>query len=155
MQGCLHVPVTSGRDVITTNQLDFLFCEHLNSIKDELTVNCTLGSLSKPQWWPHQECHQTKDLMSNRVAIRAGSCSPASLPGFASYFHCFTSQDMLRRWCLSGPTTVYFSQNSSKTIAKHYLCMCIINQCISLPFAAKQECGMIKFCIPWGTYNNS
>ena len=36
--------------------------------------------------------------------IRAGSrrTSPASLPGFAGYFHCFTSQDMSRRWCLSG-----------------------------------------------------
>ena len=37
--------------------------------------------------------------------IRAGSrqSSPASLPGFAGYFHCFTSQDtcMSRRWCLS------------------------------------------------------
>ena len=35
--------------------------------------------------------------------IRAGSrqSSPASLPGFAGYFHCFTSQDM-SRWCLSG-----------------------------------------------------
>ena len=32
--------------------------------------------------------------------IRAGSrwTSPASLPDFAGYFHCFTSQDMLRRW---------------------------------------------------------
>ena len=49
------------------------------------------------------------------VYIRASSwqSSPASLPGFAGYFHCFMSQDMLRRWCLSGPTTVYFSQNSS------------------------------------------
>ena len=47
--------------------------------------------------------------------IRAGSrqSSPASLSGFASYFHCFTSQDMLGRWRLSGPTTYYFSQNSS------------------------------------------
>ena len=35
--------------------------------------------------------------------IRAGSrrSSPASLPGFAGYFHCFTSKDM-SRWCLSG-----------------------------------------------------
>ena len=32
--------------------------------------------------------------------IRAGSqrCRPASLPGFDSYFHCFTSLNMLRRW---------------------------------------------------------
>ena len=32
--------------------------------------------------------------------IRAGSqrSSPASLPGFASYFHCFKSQDKSRRW---------------------------------------------------------
>ena len=31
--------------------------------------------------------------------IRAGSrrSSPASLPGFASYFHCFTSKDVSRR----------------------------------------------------------
>ena len=31
--------------------------------------------------------------------IRASSrrTSPASLPGFAGYFHCFTSQDMSRR----------------------------------------------------------
>ena len=55
--------------------------------------------------------------------IRACSqrSSPASLPGFAGYFHCFASQDMLRRWCLSGPTTVYFPQNPSylKTLRKH------------------------------------
>jgi len=32
--------------------------------------------------------------------IRAGSqrSSPASLPGFAGYFHCFTSLNMSRRW---------------------------------------------------------
>ena len=32
--------------------------------------------------------------------IRAGSrrSSPASLPGFAGYFHCFTSLNMPRRW---------------------------------------------------------
>ena len=32
--------------------------------------------------------------------IRAGSrrSSPASLPGFAGYFYCFTSLNMLRRW---------------------------------------------------------
>ena len=45
--------------------------------------------------------------------VRAAShrSSLASPPGFASYFHCFTSQDMSKR-CLSGPTTVYFSRNS-------------------------------------------
>ena len=36
--------------------------------------------------------------------IRAGSqqTSPASLSGFAGYFHCLKIQDMSRRWCLSG-----------------------------------------------------
>ena len=48
------------------------------------------------------------------LCIRDGSwwSLPASLPGFAGYFHCFTSQDRSKRWCLSGPTTIYFSQNS-------------------------------------------
>ena len=43
-------------------------------------------------------------ITSAGLYIRAGSrrTSPASLPGFAGYFHCFTSQDMSRRWCLSG-----------------------------------------------------
>ena len=48
------------------------------------------------------------------VSIRAGSwrSSPPPLPGFAGYFYCFPSQDMSRRWCLSRPITIYFSQNS-------------------------------------------
>ena len=39
-------------------------------------------------------------LMVTGLCIRAGSrrSSPASLPGFAGYFHCFMSLNMSRRW---------------------------------------------------------
>ena len=50
-----------------------------------------------------------KDILGNSILIpdidaglyiRAGSrrSSPGSLPGFAGYFHCFTSLNMSRRW---------------------------------------------------------
>jgi len=51
--------------------------------------------------------------------IRAGSrqSSPASLPGFASYFHCFTSLNMSRRWTHSRLlfTKLQLLKNSNKT----------------------------------------
>ena len=52
-------------------------------------------------------------LLPPGLYIRAGSrrSSSASLPAITGYFHCFMNQDTLRRSCLSGPTTVYFSQN--------------------------------------------
>ena len=48
--------------------------------------------------------HIIRNLLLLGLYIRAGSrrSSPASLQGFAGSFHFFKSQDMVRRWCLSG-----------------------------------------------------
>jgi len=65
--------------------------------------------------------------MDSGLYIRAGSwwTSPASLPDFAGYFHCFTSQDMLRRWTHNRLlfTKLWLLKNLN---ADHYLTQFII-----------------------------
>ena len=64
--------------------------------------------------------------------IRVGSRRnfPASLQSFAGYFHCLTSQVtcMSRRWCLSGPTTIHFSQNSGYFNTYRKRCFSIVKK---------------------------
>ena len=77
--------------------------------KQRHTCKGDFGGAARKAGWP---CFRTCLVLPShlRVVYKSGSrrTSPASLPGFAG----FMSQDMSRRWCLSGPTTVYFSKNS-------------------------------------------
>ena len=75
-----------------------------------LYSNCCLTSQYKVQQTTNKHSHLIGDshVISNLLLwglyIRAGSwrSSPASLRGFTGSFHFFKSQDMVRRWCLSG-----------------------------------------------------
>jgi len=62
--------------------------------------------------------------------IRAGSrrSLPASLPGFAGYFHCFTSLNMSRRWTHHRPlfTKLRLLKNLKKTLLLIISAQCIL-----------------------------
>ena len=70
----------------------------LTAPKEHCYSNQVVDRYSNPISGECQRAKLENGVELTGLYIRAGSrrSSPASLPGFAGYFHCFTSKDMSR-----------------------------------------------------------
>ena len=109
-QGCQNKPATG-----TFHRLFWILRRLLRMLVGQFWAWYWRNKMEIAAYYLDGTCYSKTYWQPSGLYIRVSSrwSLPASLPGFAGYSHCFMTQVMSRRWCLSGLNTLGSIKNCS------------------------------------------